>query len=191
MKRKALAIIVGLILAMLPVTAMAATSAAVTITYQPQYIAITIAPTTWTINGITGSGKIGTSTTYYSNPGGDTVSPTVGGALTGECQFTIGNTSNVAIDLYVTSDNATGGTDPMGNGGTGSAGAASYGAKSYFTGQASGAWIAVKESGSAKGYDNLAASTNVTTGIVFATQTNAWAGSTNSTLTMTWTAVAH
>jgi hypothetical protein len=192
MKRRILVIIVAMVVAILPFApALAATSAAVTVTYQPQLVAISINPTTWTINSETGNSKIATSTTYYSNPTSSITTPTVGGATDAQCAFTITNTSNVAIDLYVTASDASGGSDAMTNGETGSAGATSYGAKSYFSGQASGAWVVAKKSGSSKGLDNLAASTNIKTGMVIATQTDAWSGSTNSTLTITWTAVAH
>lgn len=170
----------------------AATTAVVTITYTPQFIGISISPTTWTVNGINGgNSKVQPSTTYYSNPLGDTTAPTAGGAVDGECQFTITNTANVAIDIKVTSSDASGGSDNMTNGNTGSAGATSYGMTSYFTGQASGAWVISKSSGTSIALSNLAATTNIKCGLIFATQSNAWSGSTSSTLTSTFAATAH
>ena len=56
--------------------AMAATTAVVTVTGTPAYIAITISPTTYTINSYTGGNSgMNINTTYYSNPLGGTTSP--------------------------------------------------------------------------------------------------------------------
>lgn len=174
MKRLILSTILALVLALsisLPV--LAATSANVTVTATPEYIAITNAPTTWTINGISGSGVIQTSTTYYSNPLGDTTSPTVTGVVDGECRFTITNTSSVAIDLTVLFPHHTGG-DASTNGDTGAAGTTTFGAKSYFTGQLEAGWVIAKNSGSTVGKNALAATTNIKWGLIYASQTNAW-----------------
>lgn len=193
---KKLRIILPLLLAIVMVFAFsvpsfAATTAAITVTNTPQFIAITVSPTTWTVNGISGNSHVLPNTTYYSNPLGDTTAPTSGGAVDGECQFTITNTSNVAIDLTVTSSDMSGGSDNSTNGNTGSAGTTTYGAKSYFSGQGSGAWVAAKSSGSSVGYSNLAATTNIKFGMIVAEQTSAWSGGTSSTFTVTVSAAAH
>lgn len=198
MKRKiwlrlVLSVMAVMALLLWSVPALGATTAVVTVTYTPSYIAISISPTTWTINDVASAGgkTVLTSTTYYSNPLGDTTSPTVGGAVDGECLFTLTNTSSIITDIKVTSSNASGGSDAMTNGNTGSAGATSYGAKSYFTGQATGAWVISKSSGTDIAKASLAATTNIKCGMIIATQTGAWAGGTASTFTVTFGAAAH
>ena len=196
MKRKSwirLAVTILTILGVLTfsIPSMAATTAVVTVTYQPRFIGISIDPTTWTINGITGDSLIDTSTTYYSNPLGDTTSPTVGGAVDAECRFTITNTSNVHIDIKVTSADAAGGTDPMDNNNDGTADVGKYGAKSYFTGQLAAAWVVSKSAATGIALADLGETTNIKCGLIIATQTDAWAGGTQSTFTSTFAATAH
>lgn len=175
--------------------AMAATTAVVTVTNTTQYLAITVSPITYNFNA-TGAAHAGVlpSTTYYSNAASNQVtSPTVGGALTGECAFTITNTSSVATDLTVTASNMSGGSDNSTNINTGYAndGATTFGCSTYFTGQASGAWVAAQSSSSSVGYSNLAATTNVTMGLIIKEQTTAWSGATPATFTVTITTAAH
>lgn len=169
----------------------AATTASITVTAAPAFIGIANSASTWTINSEnSGPGKIFPSTTYYANPLGGTTSPTSGGAEDGECDWTITNTSTIATDLTVTWSDMTSG-DAMTNANSASAGATSFGAKSYFSGQASGAWVVAKSSGSSVGYSNLAATTDKKWGLVISTQTSAWASSSSMSSTVTVTASAH
>jgi hypothetical protein len=183
----------ALALALIPVSnAFALTSQDVNVTATPAFISISNAPGTWTINGITGSGVIAPNTTYYSNPLGDTVSPTVGGVVDGECRFTITNTSTVAIDLTVTfPDHANG--DASTNSNLGTNDTTKFGAKSYFTGQLSGAWVIAKNGTpvSGFGYTNLAATTNIKWGLMYISQSNAWTSGTAMTSTVNITATLH
>ena len=90
--------------------ALAATTAVVTVTGTPAYIAITISPTTYTINSDNaGSGVMAISTTYYSNPLGGTTSPSAT-VVDGECDFTITNTASIATDLTGNMSDGSGGS---------------------------------------------------------------------------------
>lgn len=178
-----------MLLASFAVPALAATSDTVDVTATPEFIAITNAPGTWTINGLTGTSVILVDTMYWSNPLGDTTTPTVGAATDSECRFQITNTSSVAIDLTVNFPNHTGG-DASANSNGGANGTTTFGAKTYFSGQASGAWIVLQASGSAVGYDALAATTNIKWGIQYESQTNAWTSGTSMLSTVTITATA-
>jgi hypothetical protein len=188
----AVIMVLGSILAMtIPVAA--ATTAIVTVTNTTQYLAITVSPITYNFNA-TGAAHPGVliNTTYYSNPGANQItSPTVGGALSTECAFTITNTSSVATDLTVTASNMSGGSDNSTNANSATAGATSYGCQTYFTGQASGSWVVCKSAGSSVGDSNLAAVTDINMGLIVAEQTNAWTGSTAATFTVTITTAAH
>jgi hypothetical protein len=84
-----------------------------------------------------------------------------------------------------------GGGSASTNSNAGTNGATSYGAKSYFSGQASGAWVVIKSSGSSIGYSNLAATTNIKWGFLELTQTNLGTSVTGSTATLLITATAH
>jgi hypothetical protein len=168
----------------------AATSQNVTVTATPAFIAISNDPATWTVNGITGSGVINPSTTYWANPLGDTTSPTVGGAVNGECRFTLTNTSSVAIDLTVNFPNHTGG-DASTNSNNDTPGATAFGARSYFVGKAQANWVIAQSTGSAEAYDNLAATTNIKWGMKYQSQTGAWTSGTNMTSTVVISAATH
>ena len=177
------------------VPTMAATTAVVTVTNTTQYLAITVSPGTYNFNA-TGAAHAGVlpNTTYYSNAGANQVtSPTVGGALTGECAFTITNTSSVATDLTVTASDMSTGSDNSTNINTGytTNDTTKYGCSTYFTGQASGAWVICKSAGSSVGESNLAATTNITMGLIIKEQSNAWTGATPATFTVTITTAAH
>lgn len=186
--RKLLVLILVLALSLIPTTSiMAATTQDVTVTATPSYIDIANAPGTWTLNGITGSGKIAVDTIYYANPLGDTTPPT-GTPVDGECRFTITNTSSIAIDLSVNSGDFSGGDANMTNGDTGANGATSYGGYSYFSGVVG--TTQMDTSGSGVGKDALAATTNIKWGAQIETQTNAWTGGGASTCTMTISAAA-
>jgi len=184
MRKTLIAILMAVALAVVPAAGVfAATSQDVEITATPAYISISNAPGTWIINGILGSGVIDTDTLYYSNPLGDTTSPTVGGALATECRFTITNASTVAIDLTVVFPDHIGG-DASTNSNTGSNGATSFGARTYFTGQTSAEWVVAQNAGSSVGYDGLAATTDIKWGLIYESQSDAWTGGTAMTNTV-------
>ncbi len=153
---------------------------------------ISESPTTWLLNGITGSGKANINTTYYANPLGDTTAPSATVAQ-GECQFLITNTSTGAIDLTADMSDFSGGSDNSTNSNTGSNGATSFGAYCWYSGETYTNKGIMKSSGSTTGnlYSNLAASTNLYWGAEVKTQSNAWTGGTSATSTITITATAH
>lgn len=154
------------------VPAYAATNQDVTVTATPAFIAISNSPTTWTINGITGSGVIAEDTIYYTNPLGDTTSPS-STVVDGECRFTITNTSTVAIDLTVNFPDHTGG-DASTNSNLGTNDTTKFGAYSYFSGDLFSAKVIAQSSGSAVAYDGLAASTDIKWGLMYESQSNTW-----------------
>lgn len=188
-----LGVALSLLLLLLPSQqALAATTAIVTVTNSTQYIAISIDHNTWTINGLVGDGLIYPNTTYYANPLGDTLLPTLGGATDSQCYFTISNSSNMAIDVTVSMLDFAGGSDNPTNSNTGSAGATTYGAYSYFSGQDSGSWGVIKSSGNTNGNGilNLSDATKKC-GVILSEQTSDWTGSLAATSTITYTATAH
>lgn len=190
-RRWILSIVLALVLLLataLPVSA--ADSQDVTVTATPEYIAIANAPATWTVNDAGGgSGVITTSTEYWTNPLGDTTTPS-DPVVDGECRFTITNTSTVAIDLTVNFIHFTGG-DAMQNSGTGSGGVGTFGAYSYCTGMTySTGKVIADNSGSAVMKDALAALTDIKWGVSCDTQTDAWTSGSDMTSTVTITATA-
>ena len=173
-KRLVVSLVLALALAVVPATAaIAATSDTVTVTAVPSYVGISNAPNTWTINGITGSGVIATSTTYYSNPLGDTTAPaaTVADA---DCRFTVTNSSTIPITLTVNFGNFSGG-NAMTNSDLGTAGATTFGAYAWASGvtYATGKVIA-KTAASSAMKTSLAALTNIKWGLTISTSTDAW-----------------
>ena len=186
MRKTLLAILLALALTVVPAAgAFAATSQNVEITATPAYISISNSPGAWVINDVADAGgkTILPDTLYYSNPLGDTTSPTVGGVLATECRFTITNTSSVAIDLTIVFPNHIGG-DASSNSNTGSNDTTSFGAKTYFTGQASAAWVIAKNAGSDVGYDALAATTDIEWGLIYESQSDDWTSATAMTNTV-------
>lgn len=166
--------------------ALAATTAPVTISAVPAFIALSVAPDTWTINNATGSGSgvIAPDTIYYSNPLGETTSPS-DPVVDGECYFTITNTATVVTDVFVNIPNFTGGNAAMTNSGTGSNGATAFGAYSYCTGMTySSGKVIAKASASDAMKADLAATTNLKFGVMIETQSDAWAGGGASTSVM-------
>lgn len=172
------------------VPAMAATSATVTVTATPSYIACTNAPDTWTLNdivgdGVTPKGTIAPDTIYYSNPLGDGTAPS-DPVVDGECTFTLTNTSTITTDVFVNISDFTGGSAAMENSNDGTNGAGTYGAYSYCTGMTySSGKVLCKTTGSAATKSDLAPSTNIKWGLALETQTGAWFGGTSSTATIT------
>ena len=173
--------------------ALAATTAVVTVTGTPAYVAVTISPTTYTLNSDnSGTSVIAINTTYYSNPLGGTTSPSAT-VVDGECDFTITNTASIATDLTGNMSDGSGGSNPMTNVNGATAGAASYAAYAYYSGETFASKVLLKSSGSTLGNfkSNLGATTNIKVGFQFATQTGAWTGGTGSTYTLTITSTAH
>lgn len=186
LKRLLISLTLALILTLsmvMPVSAAAAANISVTAT--PEYIAITNAPDTWLINSLTGTSVIAVDTVYWSNPLGDTTTPTVDGAgvVDGECRFTVTNTSTVAIDLTVLFPHHAAG-DASTNSDSGENAAGSFGAKTYFTGQLVAGWVICKNAGSDVGKDALAATTNIKWGIQYESQSDAWTSGTPMTSTV-------
>lgn len=161
----------------------------ITITATPSYISFSSAPTTWTLNGITGSGKIAVDTLYYSNPLGDTTVPSAT-VIDGECQFTWTNDSSVNIAITVNCGSFTGGSADMTNSGTGANGATSYGAYSWYSGMTYTNKVIVKSSGSDTLYTTSSPGEDKKWGAEIETRTDVWTGGTSSTATMTITAAA-
>ena len=183
---------VALVILLVSVFAMpvsAATSQDVTVTATPSYIAIANAPSTWTVNEETGDSKIAIGTEYWSNPLGDTTSPS-DPVVDGECRFTITNTSTVITDLTVNFIHFTGG-DAMQNSGTGSGGVGTFGAYSYCTGMTySTGKVVADNAGSSAMKEDLAATTDIKWGVSCDTQTDAWTTGDAMTSTITITATA-
>lgn len=170
------------------VPTMAATDADITVTATPAFISISNAPGTWTVGGLTGSGYIAPDTLYYANPGGDTVAPSAT-VVDGECNFTITNTSTIAIDLTVNFPDHTGG-DASTNSDTGANGTTSFGAYSYFSGDSFAAKVIAKSAASDVAYASLGATTDIKWGIQYESQSNAWASGTAMSSTVNIAAVA-
>ena len=194
MRKTLIAILLALALVVIPVGgALAATSADVTVTATPTYISITDSPNTWTLNGITGNGKIRPNTAYYSNPLGDTTAPSAT-VVDAECRFTVTNAagSTVSVDLTVTCSDFSGGGANMANSDTGSNGTTSYGAYCWYSGMTYTSKVVVKTSGSSKMYSaGLAAGSSLKWGAEIKTQTDDFTSGTSSTATMTITATEH
>jgi len=187
-----LIVLIALVVLLVPSTAFAATSATVTVTATPSFISITIAQSTWTINGIDGSGKIAPNTTYYSNATGATgdVTPPSATVVDGECYFMVDNTSSVVTDLTTNMIHFTGG-DAMQNIDTGytTNGANAFGASTYISGAAwPGGAVILKNAASAAMKVDLAATTDLYFGVAIKTQSGAWSSGSNMTSTITVTA---
>jgi hypothetical protein len=193
MKMKVLGIfaVVALLAGVLsPAVAFAATSADVSITGEPTYIAITGADS-WTINlGTNGDGKMDIATTYYSNPLGCNLSPS-DPVVDGQCKFTVTNaSSNVPLTLTVNILDFTGG-DAMANSNSGSGGVGTYGAYVYCTGMTySSGKVVAQATGSAPLKTNFTDGT-LKWGITIATQTDVWTSPTAETTTATITATEY
>jgi len=171
----------------------AATTAVVTVTGTPAYVAITISPTTYTINSDnSGSSVMAINTTYYSNPLGGTTSPSAT-VVDGECDFTITNTASIATDLTGNMLDGSGGSNPMTNVNGAAAGAASYSAYAYYSGETFASKVLLKNAASTLGNfkSNLGATTNIKVGFQFSTQTGALTGGTGSSNVLTITSTPH
>jgi hypothetical protein len=181
-------LVVGMLGFAVPVSA--ATSNTITITGTAAFVTITTNNSTWTINGLTGSGYMNTSTTYYSNPAGDTIAP-ASTVLQASCYFDTTNGGNIPIDLTVNVPNFTSG-DAMTNG-SGTPGANAFAAFGYFQGETGfpGSKVTLAATGSGVLISNLAAAGNKYWGIMIQTQTGAWASAVAETSSCTIAATPH
>jgi hypothetical protein len=159
----------------------------VTVTASPSYISFSSAPGTWTLNGITGGGKIDENTTYYANPLGDTTQPSAT-VVDGECQFTWTNDSTVNIVITCNWGSFTGGDATMTNSNTGSNGATTFGAYSWYSGMTYSSKVITKSSGSDALYTTSSPGEDKKWGSEITTRTDTWTGSGDSTATLSITA---
>ena len=189
MRKAILSIAIALmLLVVFAVPIFAATSQDVTVTATPAFISIANSPGTWTINEYDDS-VIAPATEYWSNPLGDTSSPS-DPVVDDECRFQITNSSTVATDLTVNFIDFTGG-DAMLNSGTGSGGVGEFGAYSYCTGMTySSGKVIADNAGSSVMKDGLAATTDIKWGVSCDTQTDVWTSSDDMISTITITATA-
>jgi len=191
-------IIVATVLALMLVVSAAVpafaydTTAEVTVTATPAIISIDNAPDNWTINS-TGDSLIRKATTYWSNDGGNTTSPTADPIAAGECRFTVTNDGTVAVDIEISMSSFTGGADPMTNsdGGTAGAAAGQFGAEAYLATQTLVSAVNLTIAGTADVITALASTGTQKWGIELATQTDDFtdAAETSSTVTLTATEV--
>ena len=204
MRKSLIAILLALVLAVVPAAGVFAQSSDdVTVTADPLYLSITNtnddSTDTWLINGLgtgTESGQININTTYYANPitDGDDTTPPSDTVLGTECYFTVTNAAGAdTCDLTVTWGAFTTGHATMTNSDAGTNGADLYGAYCWYEGMTtySTSKVIVKSSNSDKMYTTgLAAEASLKWGVEILTRTNAWAGGTSSTSTLTITATA-
>lgn len=173
----------------LSIPALAATTAPITISAVPAYIALTVAPTTWTLNnilgdGVTPKGLIAPNTIYYANPLGDATAPAGASVAIGECYFTITNTSTLTTDVFVNIPDFTGGSATMANSNAGTNSATEFGAYAWYNGMTYANKVVAKASGSDAVKEDLAPTTNLLFGVEIKTRSNAWTGGTASTSVM-------
>jgi hypothetical protein len=190
MKKKILLTITTVILATFSfaLPALADTSADVTITATPYFIGISNDPSTWTLNGITGSSVVLVDTKYYSNPLGDTTAPSAT-VVNGECRFTLTNDSTIDIDLKVTVGAFSGGDADMTNSDDGSNDATHFGAYAWYSGMTYANKVIAKSAASDDLYSSYSGS-SLKWGAEIETRTGAWTGGDASTATMTIAATA-
>jgi len=82
------------------------------------------------------------------------------------------------------------GGDASTNSETGANGATEFGAYSYFSGQIQAAWVVAKDTGSAAGLEDLAATTDIKWGLIYESQSDAWTSGDAMSSTVTITATA-
>lgn len=185
MRKILIGVILATVLVLLAILPAMATD--VTITATPSYVSFSSAPTTWTLNDLTGDGLIDVDTIYYANPESDTTEPS-STVLDAECQFTWTNDSSVDIDVFVNCSSFTGGDADATNSGTGSNGATTYGAFSWYSGMTYASKEVVLSSGSSAFYTTVTPGEDKKWGAEIETRTDAWTGGSSSTATMTITA---
>lgn len=189
MRKLLIPVILVIALVILPVSSvLAATSDQVTVTAIPGYIEISSAPTTWTINGITGNGVLASNTVYYSNPLGDTTAPNAT-VEDGDCRFTLTNSSSCNCTVTVSFGDFSPGENML-NSDDGSNTGETFGAYSYYTGLSYASKVLAKESDPIGWSDNLtAAQGTLKWGLEVLTQADAW-GADSETMTATVTITA-
>lgn len=188
-KKQKLVLVALACLALTVVLSLPATASDVEVQAYPSFIQFGSSPGTWTLNGLTGVGQIQPNTSYYSNPLGDT-SPPSATVLDGECYFTWSNNSSVNLTITVNWGAFTGGDADMTNGNSGSNGATSYGAYAWVSGQTYATdKVVVQSSGSDSVFNTTAAGQDKKWGAEISTRTNSFTGSSNSSSTLTITAV--
>jgi len=190
MKRLLISFVLAVALLMVPVAGALAQTDTVTVTATPSFLGITNSPDNWTLNGILGDSVIEPNTTYYANPLGDTTVPTATVA-TGECRFTIDNTSSVATYVVINISDFAGGDDNMTNSNDGgNVAGTTFGAYSWYDGMTYSSKVVAQTTGSDNLTDNLAANTDLNWGMEVLTQSDAWTGGASSTATITITLTA-
>jgi hypothetical protein len=193
MKRILITLLLVLVLVVsmgVPVFGAAGTTQDITVTATPKFLAIEIDNLAWTINGLVNAGVIDPSTTYWSNPLGDTTTPTVGAIVDGECYFSVDNTSTVHTNLKLHWHTFTGGDANMINKDSGAADATHFAGFFYISGGTMAGKIQVTIADVEVKHD-LGETTDIKFGLQIDTQTGAWAGGDPSTAAVTMTVEAH
>lgn len=189
MKKLSLFVLLSFLLSLIPSFVEAATSVDVTITATPTFVAISISPTSWILNGLTGDHRMRINTTYYSNPLGDTISPSAT-VLDAECLFTLVNSSTRSIDVTIDIADSIGGNHST-NSNTGLNGPTSFGSYSYASGLLFVGKVVAKSIGSPGLISDLAPLTNKKFGLEVKTQSDPWLVGTASSSITTVTATEH
>lgn len=182
-------VFLGLIVLLFFEPVWAFTSQDVIITATPSFLGISVSPDTWIINGIKGSGKIRTNTTYYSNPLGDVVSPSIT-VLDSECRFTLVNGSTMPIDVVLDIADFIGG-DFSTNSNLGTNGLTSFGAYTYVSGDLFVNKVKATSFMSPTLISSLPVGINKKFGIEITTQTHAWTSKVPSSVIATIIVSAH
>ena len=150
-----LLLLTGFIFIILPDSKVeAASSANITISATPGYLAMNLTNTTWTVNGLTGDSIMRASHTYLSNPLGDQGNPGVTVNDT-SCRFTLGNPGNVNMSTTIIWSHFTGTGTPMLNSDNGVADANHFGGWSYWSGMTYAGKVIAKTSNSSTAYADL------------------------------------
>ena len=182
-------VFLGLLVLVVPFRVLAATTVDVTITATPSFVTIAVTPTSWVLNGLTGDHKMRINTTYYSNPLGDTISPSAT-VLDAECLFTLINSSSHSIDVTIDIADSIGGNHSV-NSNTGLNGPASFGSYSYASGLLFVGKVVARSIGSPGLISDLAPLTNQKFGLEVRTQSGPWLVGTASSSITTVTAKEH
>jgi len=193
MRKTLIAILMALALVVVPVgSALADSSVTVNVTATPAFVSLTVDVNTWEINGIAVPGsKIRPSTTYYSNPLGDTTAPATP-VVDSACRFQFTSNGNVAIDITCNFANFAGIVMTNSNGGYTVNGATAFGASGYASVAAwPGGAVIFQNANSAKFIDNLPAGGTKKWGVALKTQSDVFTAATAMTSTITCTAAEH
>jgi hypothetical protein len=190
-KKRSILLAVLLVMVMVIATAIpvaAATTATVTVTAVPAYVTISTDNTTWAIDGLTGDSRILTDTAYYSNPLGDTTSPSAT-VLDTECYNTITNGSNININVAASMIDFSGG-DTMTNSGTTSNGATTFAAYVCESGAAYSSKVNMLTSGTGAFWTSSSAGDDIKVVFEVETRSDPWDSASTMTSTITLTATA-